>query len=529
MSETPQARSVALVIVGMLVLEAVLLLVPMRLAINGHEVDALHAVSAAMRLAAGEAQHLDFVSPLGVLTFQPVAMFMRAGFGPGLAFILSHLLVAVLIAPALWHVAVSRMGAAAGPIFSAVVLIMVTALVYGGDQSTVSVSMYYNRWAWAIYFLVAVIVLLPSRRDTPTLDGLVVGLSLGILALLKATYFITLVPVVAIWVLQTRAWRTGVVVAAVGAVVALAATIAFGGIAFWLAYIADMRFVAASDVRPAPGKGLGDLLAAPAFFAGTACLLGGIIGLRRCGLPQQGLWLLLLAPGFTYITYQNWGNDPKWLILLAFLAAGWRMHVKGDAFGVPGRGYFAGLAVAATVLSVPSVLNMGMSPIRHLASASNGFVPIAANPDFDDLLIEKDRSFDGEAMVKIPVAGAETQDVLTFAGVEMGTCTQKFGYFGKVQEMATALRDMGYGDALLALADVNNPLPLIGGFKTVPGDPPWYYGGTVAADAADYLVIPKCPVSKVTFKAYIGDLNAAGGTWAMVDEHHHFWVFKRAE
>ena len=283
----PVARRVALVIVAVLVAEAVLLLVPMRLAINGHEVDALHAVSAAIRLAGGEVQHIDFLTPLGVLTFQPVALFLRAGFGPGLSFLLAHLLVAVLMAPALWYVASSRLQMVSGPVFAAITLIMVTALVYGGDQSTVSVSMFYNRWAWAITFLVVTIVMLPAQVKRPRADGVVLGLGLGVLALLKATYFVALAPVVAVWMLMNRDWIAGSVAGAAGLAVAVLATLAFGGIDFWAAYVADMRAVAASDVRPAPGEGLGDLLAAPEFFAGTACLLAGIVGLRRGGLVRR--------------------------------------------------------------------------------------------------------------------------------------------------------------------------------------------------------------------------------------------------
>ena len=79
---------------------------------------------------------------------------------------------------------------------------------------------------------------------------------------------------------------------------------------------------------------------------------------------------------------------------------------------------------------------------------------------------------------------------------------------------------------LVAFVDVNNPLPLIGGFSQIAVEPPWYYGGSRAARAADVLVVPKCPVSKVTFNAYIADLNAAGLSWDLVEDTRHYRLFR---
>jgi len=132
-------------------------------------------------------------------------------------------------------------------------------------------------------------------------------------------------------------------------------------------------------------------------------------------------------------------------------------------------------------------------------------------------------------MVDLAVAGSKETEPLMFAGTNVGGCTQKFGYFGKMQEIAKSLRKMGYGDKKIALVDVNNPLPVIGGFETVNGDPPWYYGGTTAAAAADVLVVPKCPVSKVTFAAYIAELNKSELSWVMVEETPHFRLFTPAQ
>ena len=442
-SNANSRQRVALVICAVLAVQALLQLWPGYLAINGHEVDAIHAVTAAIRVADGAQQHIDFVSPLGVLTFLPAAMFIKVGFGAGLAFILSQLLVALILAPMIWYAATSRLTGLAAPFFAAISIIMITALVYGGDNATVSISMFYNRWAWVAYFLVVMLTMLPRNGRDRVLEGVVIALCLSMLVLLKATYFLTLVPVVGIWLIMKRDARLIGTVVTVGLGCLILSTLAFGGVDFWVSYVENLRLVATSDVRPAPGKGLGEIVASPAFFAGTQCLLAAIVGLRMGGRKSEGLLLLLLSPGFIYITYQNWGNDPKWLILLGFLALGWRFLAIGAPFGVPARGYFAGLALACFAVSTPTILNLTMSSVRHAGSDRAAHVTIAADPRHDDLLIERDRSFDGQAMMTIPVAGEENGEPLMFAGVEVGGCTQKFGYFGKMAEISSVLKDAG--------------------------------------------------------------------------------------
>ena len=203
-SNANSRQRVALVICAVLAVQALLQLWLGYLAINGHEVDAIHAVTAAIRVADGTQQHIDFVSPLGVLTFLPAALFIKVGFGAGLAFILSQLLVALILAPMIWYAATSRLTGLAAPFFAAISIIMITALVYGGDNATVSISMFYNRWAWVAYFLVVMLTMLPRNGRDRVLKGVVIALCLSMLVLLKATYFLTLVPVVGIWVIMQR-------------------------------------------------------------------------------------------------------------------------------------------------------------------------------------------------------------------------------------------------------------------------------------------------------------------------------------
>ena len=87
-------------LIVLLGLEAFLLLFPNALVVNGHEGDLLHTLDAAMRLSLGEWPHTGFMTPLGVLAFAPISVFLSMGFGPGTAFRLGMVLVAGVLLPA---------------------------------------------------------------------------------------------------------------------------------------------------------------------------------------------------------------------------------------------------------------------------------------------------------------------------------------------------------------------------------------------------------------------------------------------
>lgn len=521
-----RANRAAAAIIAVLVVQSFALLAAGRLAVTGHEVDAIHAVSAALRIAAGERPHLDFLTPLGPLAFEPVAVFLRMGLGAGAAFLAAHVLVALVLLPLILHVSLSRFRGGAAAMFGAALVVMLTALVYGGVNTTVSVSMYYNRWAWVLFMLAAAILLAPSDRPRP--DAIVLGVCLSILALLKITFFVVLAPLVGVWLVWQRDVRSVLMIGAVGLGAVLLATALFGGVGFWPAYLEDLRLVAGSEVRPYPGKSLGEVLAAPAFLPGTLAAFAAAVGLRQSGESRTGLLLLLLVPGVVYITFQNWGNDPKWLILLAFLCLIWARGGPGAArlFGATGAGAFTAIGVVAATLIAPSFYNMASSPWRNLASAGGEFLTISHDPRHRSLVIGESRSVDGEAQVPLAGTGQTEPDApMTFAGVTIPVCTQKLGYFGKMRAISGSLQELGYAGQAVAFADVNNPLPLIGPFAWVPAEAPWYYGGATALQAAQALAIPKCPISKVTFAAYMADIAGESDRWALSAEAPHFWLF----
>ena len=153
--------------------------------IDMHEGDSYHVLDILTRMQAGQVPHLDFVTPLGLLVFWPVFEFVRAGYSAGAAFILAQMGVALALLPVVTYAATTRMSRALGIWFGLVTLGLTLALSFGTVGSSVTISMYYNRWAWSITFVILVLVLLPSRgASRPRLDGALVGVLSAALLLL---------------------------------------------------------------------------------------------------------------------------------------------------------------------------------------------------------------------------------------------------------------------------------------------------------------------------------------------------------
>ncbi len=529
----------ASILIAVIVFESVLLLVPGHLAINGHEVDVLHATEAAIRLSVGQAQHVDFLTPLGVLAFAPIALFLNFGFGIATANIAASILMACLFLPFLIWIGSRRFDDWLGIAFGIVTLIMVTAVVYGGDNPTVSMSMYYNRWGWAAVFIIAAILIIPNQSPVrmPRSEGAVIGLMLGYLLLLKATFFVALAPAVALIFLINRNWSGLIACLVAGFLVCALATVAFGGVEFWRSYLSDLLLVSSSEVRPRPGKEFAEVLALPNFFPGTMCLLAAIIGLRISGYNKAGLTLFLLAPGFAYVTYQNWGNDTKWLVPLGFACLLWSRSMDGKrVYGWDARTYFTVLGATSLALITPSIINMASSPIRNFVANNDEYVSMLHDPNHAGLIIERKRSYLADASVSIdgvtdpdPTQGEndEKMQERRLGDFEIPKCTLKTGYYGLMQIVADDLIDAGYGDTTFAFVDVANPLPLLAPLKRLQYASPWYYGGTRDTEEAEVLIVPKCPVSQPTFVAYLKALNASETKWELAETRAHVWIFKR--
>lgn len=491
--------------------------------IGKHEGDTLHLMQIVFRMLDGQVPHLDFMTPIGALAFWPVVLMVQAGFGIGMAVLLSQIVVAALFVPVLIWVARSRLTFSLGLLFGAIILVLLLALVHGEAQRSVSISMHYNRLAWAAAFVAILMAVVPPvRGGTAMGDGLILGVMACALAMIKMTYFIAFAGPILLALIMTGQLRALAVAVATGIAVFLAITLAVGP-DYWLAYAGDLLAVAGSDGRAAPGEPLSAIAAAPAYLGGTLVLLAGVVALRQTGVATGGLILLLLMPGFIYVTYQNFGNDPQWLLLLAVLLLALRPQAQQvvNGFGwdlKQGLGLLAALALA---LEAPSFFNLAYSPFRHLAVDPVEYQPMLPGPSVHQDLMAMDLrvdridariALDGER-AGLP-AYADRTSPPQIMGETLPVCAVELGLPGFMAAIARDLDAAGLAQGRgMLVADVFSGYWLFAPLRPLRHGAPWYYGGLPGLADADYVMVPICPVvqsGQVQILGLLDDAVTAG-------------------
>ncbi|MFM2357138.1 MAG: hypothetical protein RLZZ528_2874, partial [Pseudomonadota bacterium] len=473
--------------------------------IGKHEGDTLHLAELVLRMAGGEIPHLDMMTPIGILAIAPLAVFVKAGLGLGHAIFAAQALVAlVLLLPAL-RSAGSRFQGWWAHGYAAYIIVLCLALVHGEAERSVSISMHYNRWAWAVAYIILPLALIApatAQRRRPLLDGALIGAGMACIALLKVTYFVALAPAVLLALLARREWAGLVMALLAGLAVAGAVTL-YTGTTFWLAYLADLMTVSQSDIRPAPGEPLSVVIASPQNMGASLALVATVILLRQSGRMVEGMAMLFLMPGLFYITYQNYGNDPQWLILLAMFAVLLRPEAGlRNGLGWDMRHALGVIALLAFAFAAPSAINLVYSPFRHLATDETDTVPLlprlAAHDDIRTLAyriyrVDQELAQDGPGT---PYAAyreiADRQNVAELNGQVLPECVFRTGLAAYFELAADDLEQAGFGGKAILGTDLYSLYWAFGDFRTVKGSAPWYYGGLSGASNADYLVVPTC-------------------------------------
>ncbi len=508
------------------------------LLISAHEGDTYHLLDILFRLQGGMVAHVDFMTPLGVLSFLPIEVFMAQGYGVGQSILWSQVLVAATLFPAIFYTSWSRLTPKVGYAFAAFTMAQILALSFGGTEPGLSISMHYNRWAWAVGFIVILLAFAPARGAIrPTVDGVVIGLGLSALVLLKVTFFVALLPGVALVLFLQNMRRTIAIAVATGVVVAVAATLVLGG-GFWQQYIGDLLVVSASDIRPFPSVPLSDLLTQSKTLAIT--IVGFLIYLlvSRAGHRPQALGLLLLIPGCFYITYQNFGNDPKWLVpLIALMIA---LRPEQGARIVNGTDLYTAVtavSLAGALLFLPSAVTMTMSPLRHMVQDVAAYEPmLPAQPDHQDIMVRADRGYTMTAQLQLDVPGsawaryrdlAERNAPLEIAGVQIPQCEILAGSLAWLTEFE---RDLAEADlptqSTLFVTDILAALWLFGDFAPLPQGAPWYYGNLSGLEIADYILVPKCGFVTRIRNVMIRELIASDIDLAVVRDNELYVLFR---
>ena len=471
-----------------------------------HEGDTFHLLQIVFRMVEGQRPHLDFMTPIGAMAFAPIALLVKQGLGVGMAILWSQLIVSILFLPAVWWVAYSRMKGGVAYLFGFFVLVLIGALVHGEAEPSVSISMHYNRWAWAAAFVAIAAALLPTTKSPMQgIDGVIIGLMVAVMALTKITYFAAfLVPIVA-GLLINKSYRTLGYAIFWGLLVVVLVTL-WGGVGFWAAYLSDVLRVATSEIRPNPGNDFATVVASPAYLGASLVMIASVIFLRDAGQKNGGLLLLLLTPGFFFVTYQNFGNDPQWLQLLVVLLLSF--HIGPGVRNSRGWDMARTVKMAAVVamaMTIPSVFNLTYSPFRHLSSDTTVYGQLLPGSQrHNDIFGTNQRLTRTDA--RIPVPGevahlfkyadlAERPALTVYKGETFPDCQLQIGFSAWFQNIADDLENAGLSNGKsMFVADLFASYWMFGSLEPVKGAAPWYYGGLPGIENADYLMIPFCPI-----------------------------------
>lgn len=489
-----------------------------------HEGDILHLLAILFRLEQGQVPHLDFMTPIGAFAFLPIHGFLEQGFGVDQAVHLGQTAVAVVLLPMIWWAGWTRLAGIWAYVFGLACIFLCLALVHGQSVDAVSISMHYNRWAWALAYIAVVLAVLPAQgRAFPAIDGTVIGLCVAGLVMIKVTYVVGLAPALVAGLLMRHSPRALIAALVAGLIVAAGVTL-WAGVGFWGAYVGDLLTVTGSEVRPNPSLDLVGTLVTPAYFGGTVAALAAVIFLRQAGAEQGGLLIFLLLPGFAYITYQNFANDPQWLVLLALLVLMLLPETDEEA---PQRKSLPYVAAVLLAFAAPIFINLGYSPIRHALVNAETYAPIlpnaSAHTGLQTASIRANR-IDGVIPLDGPGSNLEAYSELVeraepsaFQGETLPQCEVVLGLPGWMDGVAQDVEAAGYADgARIFVADIfashwmfNSQAPLVNGS-------PWYYGGLPGIDSADYLLVPLCPALPPVREILVELLDDSGKTFSEV-------------
>ena len=487
MTETNPGRPARLaILLGLFgVLQAGALLIPGRLVVDQMWVDTLHLMDGAARVAQGQVPHLDFMTPLGALSFQAVSMW---GAPPGQAILAANLLVMALCLPLATWLGASRLSFGAALALGLCAMAMSAALTWTAVAPGSTPAANYNRWGWAAMVLVLPILLLPPRRPGAAADwgdGLALGLTGALVLFMKATFVVVLGPAWLVWALTGRG-RAALVSLGVAALATAALIPVTGGPEAAAAYAQDLIRVATSSNRAAPGTSVAGIAASPLMIPLTLGCVAGTLALLRSGLGREAALFALGAAAVYLAAWQNYGNHPTGAVALPFalLALVSRAAEGARVFGRPAPGVLRILAAALLALALPPVLNMERSVFANWGSLAERarLLPEAAS----DIWWEA-----SPPNMLRPVDGGEIQ---TFGGVSFDECRRPDGYVRAFAEAAETLRsDPALRGRTVLEADVTNALWLPAGAPPQAGAQIWLYGPpTKALLTAELLAVPRC-------------------------------------
>jgi hypothetical protein len=526
---------------------AAALLIPGRVVTTEMPTDVIHLIDAIARREAGQLAHIDFMTPMGDLSIEVMAIWRRLFGAPiGLSMLLGDVTVMVAALPLLVWAGLSRLGFWVGLAFGTWCLVLAGAAAWRVDSASATYAMCYNRWAWALAAPMLVLMLARSRapgRGTDRIDALAIGLAGAALAWMKASYAVALLPVWLLWGVLTGRARVLALSTAIGALTFAAVPLALTGgpgaaVDLTAAYARDLMTVAGSSLRPAPGEGPVTLMFQPDNLLGIwLCLPAGLLLLGAGLRAEAAVWAAATA-AVVAISWQNFGNDMLGVAVFGAVLPGAARAVAHAAPGLrlagrPAPGVLLALGAVAAVIALQQVVTLNRS---SFAGWQSGALPLMAAPLAsagapDVLFLQGLSGIVGTTALAAPDGDGAAARIAALAllspaqreifdargareidGVVFPGCELQGGWTQSWRALAAAWRarpDLA-GRTVLE-ADVINAVWLAVGAPPQRGAQIWHYGALgPALGAADLLAVSRCPVSPLSRNLVLDEITAAG-------------------
>lgn len=451
--------------------------------------DFIYNLSGAWHLWNGQAAHVDFHDPLGLLSFVPtVAGFKLVGLTPA-AFLVGACLVSMVAFVSATLAAVRRLPLVPAAFFVVFVSLLVLRPANVGESLTAyTFAMSYNRYGWSLLAVLTLILFVPPRgnRRLDLLDTAIAGLLLTALFYLKITYFAAGLALAVLAAIVSPHVRSRPVVPII-----TVALIVLNAVAPWNhAYLADIfDAVEAGAVRSkltfhvnnffTNGEGSAAYVAAILF---SAWLWWRGMASPRLPIAAAGIFVVSL-----FVLSQNHQTHglPAAIVIAFLLYDHLRRRSDGMASAAPVLMIFPLFVMCASAVSIWAY---------HVRAESNADLQIVKQTNLKGLAVPIERS----GLLDAFAAGKPSHALLNWSRalqphVEL-TATE---YVDTIMEAADLLNDGQHRPGGVVVLDQVNPFPFMLGWVPPRGSNLWSASGApirpaseVFADA-DYVLIPK--------------------------------------
>lgn len=442
--------------------------------IDGYSGDSLFVMDILARIEAGQVPHVDFTLHLGAFPFLLIDAFNNGALA--VAFVRGQLaFTAAVLSASIW-IGWTRLDLLGSAVLAIAVLVLGSALSTE-LRPEVSLALFYNRWAWALGLLFAVLAFLDRPEgEKRIVDGAAIGALAFLLLGTKITFFVALVPLAALRFAYFRRWaELGVGMASF--VVCLAGSAIWLGPAFWAGYVENLAWVATNPIRSNTGRGLNDILTDRTLFPYWAALVGFLFMAFVVDGARRAAALAVLLGVLLFIQYQNFGNIPFWILLLAIFSFAFSARSFGRTASI-----WMLLGLGFAWLSVGPLTPLAKSTFANAASAeSTNFEP----------LYQADARFDGIEYLSIsfvPMESVETHLEKPWHPL-LAPCRIVEGFARVYQQTGALMAELG-GPVLVL--DTPSPEWLFGGGPPLQDAAAWNYGSIRGIEHAIAVIIPTC-------------------------------------